>query len=233
MDNYQDLKQSLIDEKNAISSELPWLIAVKLHYAPDLEGYDMIVANSEDFIWEDSNGTELIFKLFPFTMNGVSFTSSGKFPDVQLNLFNTATIAKYAEDNNCFLGLNITIYFINIKACSEYNADNYPLKFDFVVTDGTIGNYITLKLSSPNYLTRLIPSVRYYRDYCPYEYRREFCWMKDVPIENIMPQDLVCNKSFTTCTKYKWAYQRFLPEDIRGVRYGGFPNLSKGTAYYY
>ena len=239
MDNYKDLRQSLLEEKNAISSELPWLIAVKLHNAPDLEGYDMIVSDSSDFEWEDEGGNPLLFKMFPFTVNGISFTSSGKMPDVSLNLFNTATIAKYAEDNSCFLGLTVTIYFVNVRACSEYNADNYPLQFTFLVSDGSIGNYITLKLSAPNYLTRLVPSCRYYRDFCPYEYRKEFCWMKDIPLDlpvsdPVPPVPTQCDKTFETCALYKKNYEHGLAEgEMRGVRYGGFPNLSKGNIFYY
>jgi len=83
-------------------------------------------------------------------------------------------------------------------------------------------------------LTRLIPAVRYYRDYCPFEYRQEFCWMKDVDISHIMPQDLSCDKLFETCVTYKDAYERFLPGgEMRGIKYGGFPNLNKGSAYYF
>jgi len=222
-----EFKQSLIEEKNSISSELPWLIAIQIHTNIDLEGYDKIVADSQDFIWENANGDEMKFLMFPFNIGGIALTSSGKFPDVTLNIFNTAFIAKKMEENRCFLGTPITLYFVNVRACSEYNTDNYPLKFNFVINDAKIGNYISLTIGSPNYLTRNLPAKKYYRDFCPFEYRQEFCWMKDYNPTNDV--DLKCDKTFTNCERLK---KRYAP-NIRGVRYGGFPMLSKGNVYYY
>jgi hypothetical protein len=221
-----EYKQSLIEEKNSISSHLPWLIAIELHTTVDLEGYEKIVSDSQDFIWKDANDQEITFKRFPFNMGALSFNASGKFPNISVNLFNTAFLVKKVEGNSGFLGMPITLYFVNVKATSEYNSETYPLKYNFVINDCKIGQYIQFTLGSPNYLLRNLPSKRYYRDFCPYEYRQEFCWMKNF---NPTGDDLKCDKSWDQCVEFK---KRYNPT-MRGVPYGGFPNLSKGNVYYY
>ena len=228
MSDYK-IKQSLIEEKNAISSSRPWLFAIHLHTAIDLEGYDKIVANTEDFVWKDDNDNEMKFSIFPFTISGIAFTSSGKFPQVTLNIFNTAFIVKKMEQNNCFLGTPVTLYIINERACAEYTTDTYPIQFNFVVTDAKIGKYISLTLGTPNYLTRNVPARRYYRDFCPFEYRQEFCWMKNHDPE---VGDESCDKSWSECLRL---CKKYIPDTYKelGVPYGGFPNLAKGTVHYY
>jgi hypothetical protein len=222
-----EFAQSLIEEKNSISSQLPWLIAIELHTTIDLEGYNKIVSDSQDFIWKDKDDNEITFLMFPFNVGNISFNASGKFPSITLSLFNTAFIVKKIEENAGFLGIPLTLYFVNVKAVSEYNTETYPLKFNFLITDCKISKYIELTLGAPNYLTRNLPARHYYRDFCPYEYRQEFCWMKN--FEPIQEEDWKCNKSWNQCVDFK---KRYNP-DMRGVPYGGFPNLARGNVYYY
>ena len=227
-----ELKQSLIEEKNSISSVYPWLFALQLHTHEDLDGYDKIIANTEDFDWVDKDGNDVKFLIFPFNIQGISFTSSGKFPTVTVNIFNTATITKRVEDNNCFLGIPVTLYIINAKAAQDYNTNTYPIQFNFVVVDAKISKYVTLTLGTPNYLTRNVPARQYYRDFCPYEFRQEFCWMKDYTPDPNKPEDFTCDKSWNKCLYFFNIYMD--PEDKkRGLPYGGFPDIAKGSAHYY
>jgi hypothetical protein len=111
----------------------------------------------------------------------------------------------------------------------QYNINNYPLQFKFTVVDGTIGEKIQLTLGSANYLATSIPAKTYFRDFCQFDFLGEFCWMKDVPN---LPADIACDKTYETCARHKKAYENSLPSIMRGIRYGGFPALDKGTIRY-
>lgn len=236
MENYE-YKQTLIKEKNAISSAAPWLIALYINpgAGTDLAGYEYIVADTETLDWLDADNNPVTFQMYPFTLSGLSLSASAKLPNVTVNLFNSATIAKIVEENNCFLGSDVTVFMLNKNALKDtsgsfqYNMENYPLQFQFTVTNGTIGQKITLTLGSANYLVNAIPAKQYFRDFCQYDFLGEFCWMKDVPN---LPSDIACDKTYETCAKFKKAHEDSLPTPMKGLRYGGFPALDKGTIRY-
>jgi phage-related protein len=248
MDN---LKQELITEANSISSVHPWLVAIRIIKTrpdEDLGGYEFIVADNQDFEWIDEDNNITVFKKFPFSISSLPLQSDGKIPSVTLSLFNTATLARFMEDKRCFIGYDIILYFINSRAIAKYDQDgnryeflynmsDYPIKFPLVVKDGSISNKITLTLGGPSYLTVPIPAQQYYRDFCRFSYRSEFCFMKVVdkslleedPDNDI--DDTVCNKSYENCCMLYEKYKNHLniQHPLQGVGYGGFPMLAKGS----
>ncbi len=224
-------------EKNAISSAYPWLIGLYIDN-PVLEtaGYSRVVADTSEFAWIDENDTDVSFTVFPFTIPGITLSASSALPSISIRAFNTATVAKLVEDNNGFISSNITIYFLNVKAIRSddsststnfyYNMGNYPLQYSFVINNVKIGNYITFELGAPNYLTNLIPSKRYYRDFCDVEYQSEYCWMNG---KTANPETNFCDKTYTNCIAH-WNEQS---GPTKGIQFPGFPNLAKGSYVYY
>ena len=244
-----NLDPNLIYESNTISSAYPWLLAleiIKKMPEEDLGGYEYIVANNEDFLWEDDNANKLTFKKFPFAISSLPLQSDGKIPSVSLTLFNTATLAKFMEEKRCFIGYDIILYFVNEKALTKkegddivfiYNTKNYPIKFPLVVKDGEISKQITLQLGGPSYLNIPVPSQLYYRDFCRFSYRSEFCYMNVVPEDKLIVDpdknidDTVCNKSYERCVELRERYNQYVwsEKTFKGVSHGGFPMLNKGS----
>ena len=219
---------SLDLEKNALASAAPWLLGIyldsdNLASLNDGEGgtvdYRHMVADTEKLTWDGVD-----FQIFPFSFSSISLTSSGKLPSINLNLFNTATVAEIVEGNNGFLGCKTIVYFLNKNVLNTYTRENYPLKFEFKVTDCKIGNIISLQLGSDNFLAYNIPSKRFYRDFCDVEFGKDFCWMKD-----FNPSGKSCNKGFEDCRQH-WINEG---KPTMGIRFPGFPMLNKGTIHYY
>ena len=239
MDNYE-LKEALIKEKNRLGSTKPWLTALHIDtgVTSNLGAYEYIVADVDPFLWKDDDGNDVTFQMYPFKLGGLSIQTAGKLPNVTVNLFNTASVARIVEDNNCFLGSTVRVFMINEKGIKDsggnflYTMKDYPLQYIFTVTDGRIGKDITLTLGSANYLTKTIPSKQYFREFCQFNYRGEFCWMRNVPIGQIRPEDSNCDKTWPQCVKYYERYSDLLQNKNEGVRYGGFPMLEKGTVTY-
>ena len=218
-------------EKNAVSSTYPWLLAAEIIPINDsivLDEYEFIVADTQIFTWDTQE-----FTPFPFSVDTITTLGSSQFPNIKLIAFNTATVAEKLQDTNAFLGSTIHLYFLNINAMTDtmtesstflYTRDNYPLKFTFIITNCTIGSSITFDLGLPNYLTINVPSRRYYRDFCPYEFGKDFCWMRDYS-----PAGKNCDKTWQSCRDH-WNDNS---QPTTGIRYGGFPMLAKGSFVYY
>lgn len=221
-------------EKNALSSVYPWLMAIHIPNTNLATAYsDKLIADTQTFEWQDGDSAEFNFLPFPFTVPSIQKTSSGSFPSITLRLFNTATVVKVIDENNGFIGNDISLYFLNANAIKTttgtlaYNSSNYPLKFDYVINNVKIGNYINVEIGSPNYLSRNIPAARYYRDYCPVEYKGGNCWMRGRT--EVSGESTSCGKTWSDCYSH-WEYQS-KPTD--GVRFMGFPGLAKGSYVYY
>ncbi len=224
---------NLMAEKNTISSSFPWLIAVHIDNAALLAvGYDKVIADSTDFTWLDSTDTSVDFVIFPFTIPNISLEASGKFPSLSIRAFNTAEVVRIVEGNaSTIIGSPVTIYFLNANALKDssdtfvYNMETYPLQFSFIINNITIGKYLTFELGGPNYLLRLLPSKRYYRDYCDAQFRGDYCWMKDISVAN----DVRCDKQWESCV----AHWKTYGSGVRGIKFQGFPMLNKGSMVYY
>ena len=225
------MEANFVHEKNAISSVYPWLLAAHINNA-NLVDYRWIVADTQEFAWKDSVDADVTFTPFPFTIPSIEMNTSSAFPAVSIRAFNTATVVKLVEENNGFIGSDVTIYFLNANAVVDgvgafvYNMSTYPLQFDFQINNVKIGKYIIFELGGPNYLTHLLPSKRYYRDFCDVEYQKDFCWMKDY---SVVSEEDQCNKSWDNCLAH-WEDQS---KPTKGLRFGGFPNLEKGNIIYY
>ena len=227
---------TLLQEKNALSSLKPWVLAAHIQGSSTLvaalDGYDKIIADTEVFSWKDSADGDVDFEIFPFLIPNINLEATGKFPTLTLRAFNTAEVAKIVENNaELLIGTTIVLYFINTNSIKDssgtfiYNMETYPLKFEFVITNISIGQYIGFELGGPNYLLRLLPSKRYYRDYCDAQFQGDYCWMKDFATSD------TCDKQWETCVGFWETYGK--DAGVRGIKFQAFPMLTKGSLEYY
>ena len=248
-------EKDLVNELNKLRSIYPWVWAIEFLSQPVIDdGFDFLVSNTEEITWDSKT-----FKVFPFHVDRIPSTSTGEFPSTRLNTFNTYRLVQTLERHNGFMGVNLLLYFLNVKILQQFNNDSdkftretYPYKFPFRIKGCAVGgNNIVFDLGAPNYLINKIPNRTYIRDYCPFTFKGEFCWMRDIAddifnadanldtplLSDAKYQD--CQKSYAFCKQYwqsatlskdKGLHSHSIPP---GVAFGGYPTVAKGDLTYH
>jgi phage-related protein len=248
-------EKDILEELNKLRSIYPWVWCVEfLDQEVIDDGFQYLVANTEDLTWDNK-----VFKVFPFNVDKIPATTTGKFPSTKLQMFNTYKLVQTIERHNGFVGVNLILYFLNAKILEQFNnnedkytPETYPYKFPFKVRSSSVsGNTILFDLGAPNYLISYLPSRQYVRDFCPFIFKGEFCWMHeiaddiftaDAQLETPLLSDSKyqdCQKSYLFCRQY-WRSATLSKDaglhthDIPpGIAFGGFPTVGKGDLKYY
>lgn len=228
---------NLLLEKNSLSSVTPWILGMHIDNdnVKDV-GYDYIVSDVQDFVWNKGkdDGTDATFVPFPFVIPTINLKTSSQFSSLTVNAFNHGEVVKIIEESaSTLIGCNVTLFFINTNAINDVAPDNffsiesYPLKFKFTLNNIHIGSNLTLELGGPNYLLKLLPTKRYYKKFCDTNFMGEYCWMKDYGA--YITEGTVCGKTWDDCTDF-W---HLAGEPTIGVGFQGFPMLTDGNIRYY
>lgn len=223
-------EKQLLEEMNNLRSVYPWVICLEF---VNTSAIDNFASNTEDVTWDSTT-----FSAFPFKVDRIPSSSTGTFPTTNISLFNTRSIAKLINDNNGFIGEDVSLYFLNLKVLSDFTKDNYPYKFNFRITGCAINQYIQLQLGTPNYLKTYLPNKTYVREYCSFIFKGEHCWMRN--FEDLFVEDPAldtdCDKSYAQCKAY-WQSAVDLENDLIntipiGIPFGGYPTVAKGDLKY-
>jgi len=108
----------------------------------------------------------------------------------------------------------------------ETYSTDYPLRFVYTVIKTNVSKQtIDLTLGVPNYFQLPFPARLYRRDWCDFAYKGDLCWMKDY---TVISETDGCNHTYANCK----AHHLDQGSPHRGVRFGGFPNLGKGSYRY-
>jgi len=230
---------NLLLEKNSLSSVTPWILGMHIdNPGVAAVGYDYIVSDVEDFVWNKgkSDGTSPTFVPFPFVIPTVNLTSSSKFSTLKVNAFNHGEVVKVIEESAATLiGAPVTLFFINKNAINDgatenfYSIDTYPIKFKFTLNNIHISQSLTLELGGPNYLLKLLPTKRYYKKFCDTNFMGEYCWMKDFKGDPRITSSTICGRTWDDCCDF-W---HTMEEPTSGVSFQGFPMLTDGSIRYY
>ena len=238
-------EQTLLEEMNNLRSVYPWVICLEFLNTSAISN---LASNTEDVVWDSTT-----FSAFPFKIDRVPSTSSGTFPTTSISMFNTLSVAKLINDNNGFIGEDVSLYFLNMKVTDDFTKDNYPYRFNFRITGCVIGQYIQFQLGTPNYLKTYLPNKSYIREYCPFVFKGEHCWMRDfsdlfAAYDSLHPDcdsldpavidclAIDCDKSYAQCKIY-WQNAKDLQPDLTntvpiGIPFGGYPTVAKGDLKY-
>lgn len=153
------LADSLLIEKNKLSTTLPWLVmlVVSLHGGTTLR----IVNNTDDVEFDGETYTA-----FPFFLDYYNVQSNkGEIPVLQLKVSNvTRVFQAYVEDIVAEIDNSVLIKVVNYGYLEESFAD---LELTFDITAIVCDNqWITFTLSVPNPMRRRFPLDRYIPNYC-------------------------------------------------------------------
>lgn len=152
------LPQALVQEKNAISSNNPWLVLVDLQL-PGAPNY-YFVSNNENVSFRGRTYTA-----FPFMLDAMTESSSGEVPTVGLRVANvTQIIHAWLEDLDGAVGSTVVIRVVNTGHLDE---DYAELELEFIILSTTAdAEWITFTLGASNPLRRRFPKYRYISSHC-------------------------------------------------------------------
>ena len=174
-----ELSQASIIEKNKISTNGVWLLALEAQI-PD--NTLRLVNNTENVTL---GGQE--YTAFPFTLEDI--TEDGKeLPNVKLSVSNvTGTIQRYVETNNGLGGCPVIIRVFQTNIPDFAEVEEF-----FVITGVTCdAEWVTFTLGTDFSFTRRFPPVRIMKDYCPFKFKGLECGYKGSADK--------CNKTLARC----------------------------------
>lgn len=174
-----ELSQASIIEKNKISTDGVWLLALEVQ----IPGETLHLVNNTENV--TLGGQE--YTAFPFSLEDI--TEDGKeLPNVKLTVSNvTGTIQRYVEASGGLGGcpVIIRVFQTNIPDVAE-------IEEFFVVTGVTCdAEWVTFTLGTDFSFTRRFPPVRIMKDYCPFKFKGLECGYKGGADR--------CNKTLARC----------------------------------
>jgi len=161
------MDNSLILEKNKLSSTTPWLILleVTIPSTPAVTLY--LVRNTEDITYNSQTYTA-----FPFDLDVSKQVSKGDIPTIELKVSNvTRTLQAYLEDYNGLIDTPITIRVVaKPEGETEYlEAESWTHDILAVHADA---EYVYFTLGAPNPLSKRFPLYRYIAHSCRFAFRK-------------------------------------------------------------
>jgi len=251
--NIESRETTLFKELQNIRSVFPWMWCVE--FLDEVREIQRVVANTEAVEWDG-----VTFQPYPFHVDKIPSTSTGEFPTTRLAFFNTSSLVHAIENGNGYINKNLVLYILNARTLKQFNGGNvddytrneYPYQFLFKVKGASINNdIILLDLGTPGYLNSKLPARLYIRDFCPFTFQGEHCWLQGI-FDDIKQADLAsglnmlsdpkyndCMKLYEFCkqywksatlTKEKGYHSHELP---KGVAFGGYPTVARGDLNYY
>ena len=157
-----NFSQTLIQEKNKLSSTYPWLILLDISIPSTPASIIYLVRNTDDIVF---NGQTYI--AFPFTIDATKQNATGQIPTVTLQVSNvTRALQVYLEAYKGLVGQSIIMRVVN----ANYLTENYvDLTFTFEILDCTSTvEWVSFTLGSTSSLTRRFPLYIYLAGMCRY-----------------------------------------------------------------
>ena len=225
------LSNAAVTEFNSLNSRRPILLLAELDITiSGTKTTHYLVNNNEDIVWGSNT-----YSAFPFTFDVIPSKSADTLPEVNLEMMNLSGMLEYLEsaDSKGLIGYRVVLYIVYATETAgvwAINTDDlpyadYPLRYAYIITKTSVSKTaISMTLGVPNYFQRPFPARLYRRDWCDFAYKGDLCWMKDYT-PAITDS---CDHSYTNC-KLHHASQSL---SYTGVRFGGFPNLGKGSYKY-
>ena len=222
------LTNSSVIEFNKLNSRNPILLLVEFTF--DSTTY-YLVNNCDSVYWGSQTYTT-----FPFVFDVIPGKSADTLPEVVLDVMNTSTMLEYLDGNDGLIGTEVILFIVHatesagVWGISETknavfaSRSDYPLRFAYTITKTVVSKTtVRMTLGIPNYFQLPFPARLYRRDWCDFAFQGDLCWMKDYTAVSSG-----CDHSYTNC-KLHYTEQN---SPTAGVRFGGFPNIGKGSYIY-
>lgn len=160
------LPANIILEKNKVESENPWLLLLDVHIDEDVI---RIANNNADVTFDGET-----YQAFPFMIDAIKQTSSGKINGVSLSVSNVnKAILYYVESTNGLINSTVTLYVVNANLLTE---DYSELTLHFTIMGASVDEeWIVFTLSSPSPLRRRFPQDKYLARFCNWTYKGAEC----------------------------------------------------------
>jgi len=228
----RDFTSAQVFEFNKLNSKNPILLLLELEYASATHYF---INNEDELVWGGHTYNPL-----PFSFDTIPGKRADTLPEVQLEVMNLPTLLEILDDNDGLVGCDVTLYIVyatesaGVWSIAGDYADTYPLRFTYTIKGTSVAKTsIQFKLGVPNYFQLPFPARLYRRDWCDFAYKGDLCWMgkgganqdgSRVPVS----ESDSCDHSYAACK----AHHLDQSSPHLGVRFGGFPNLGKGSYRY-
>jgi len=228
----RDLTTAAVTEFNSINSRRPILVLAEIDITISASTTTHYLVNNDDSVVWGSN----TYTSFPFVFDVLPGKSADSLPEIKFDMMNLPGMLEYLDeaDSEGLIGSRVVIYIVYATKSGSvwsintsdlpYSVD-YPLRFAYTVTKTSVSKSgISMTLGVPNYFQLPFPARLYRRDWCDFAYKGSLCWMKDytAAITN------ECDHSYSNCKLHHESQSL----TFKGVRFGGFPNLGKGSYRY-
>ena len=164
----KSLSTPLIQTKNSLHTQYPWLLLMELHVNDTDDTIYRLVQHDADVTFDGNTYTAFNFELDLITYKG------GEVPTTTLRISHVTQFLKSAlEANRGCTSSDVVIYIVHANCLAE-DYSELTLNFD-VISPRITAKFVEFKLGGPSPMRRRVPPDRYYADACRFTFESARC----------------------------------------------------------